>query len=135
MKASNSTNAEHSLAQTKDAVDPNGGIDLRNLFTQATLCDLAHCSDVEVSIKHNNVDMQIKQSANIVNVNMRWYGNVAGATLYVTERVKPKYRLTQAIIELRAEGKTQAQVAKILGISQAYVSLLERQYKQRHNIA
>lgn len=129
------TEATDIVAQTKSAVDPVGSMDLRKLLTQMPLCDLARCPDVEVSTKHNNIEVQIKQPANIINVDMRQFGKVSSATLYVTERVKPKYRLEQEIMVLRDKGLTQDQVARLLNMSQSYVSFLERKYKQRHNKA
>ena len=135
MKVTSLSEAATSVAQTKDAVDPVDGIDLRNLFTKATLGDLMRCPDVEVSTKHNNIEATVKQPDGILNVSMRRYDKVSGATLYFAKRVKPLYRQMPDIIKLRGEGKTQQQVAKILGMSQGYVSVLERKYKQQDNIA
>lgn len=135
MKSSSLLKATNIVAQSKDAVDPVDRKDLRKLLTQTSLCDLARCPDVEVSTEQNSVDMLIKQPDGILNVNIRWYDKVAGATLYFAKREKPLYLLTPDIIELRGEGKTQKQVARILGMSQPYVSVLERKHKQRQNAA
>ena len=91
-----------------------------------TLKDLIFSPDVEVHKKDNVLKLRRRTSSEI-----RSYDDAATVSQSRTYRDKPFSHMESTIAQMRAEGKTQAEVAAILGTTQTNISKIERKMKRK----
>lgn len=96
-----------------------------------TLRELLVSKDVEVHKKDNYLKMKRKTSTETVTIEVRSYDDTAVISQSRTSLNKPFNQMTSTIAQMRAEGKTQAEVAEILGTTQTNISRIERKMKKR----
>ncbi len=124
------------VAQTEIAVQSGSISPLLEQLLKAQAGALTALPNAKFSIEPGKFEVQFKLPKGTLNLGLRQYDKMVTTTsASFAESVKPKYRLMPAITKLRSEGMTQNQVAMTLGMSQGYVSVLERKYKHRHNVS
>lgn len=96
-----------------------------------TLKELIACKDVEVHKKANVLKMQRKMPTETVTVEVRTYDEAAVVSQSRASRSKPFNQMGATIAKMRAEGKTQAEVATILGTTQTNISKIEKKMKRK----
>jgi DNA-binding CsgD family transcriptional regulator len=94
-----------------------------------TLKELIFSPDVEVHKKDNILKMRKSTSSETVMLEIRSYDDAATVSQSRTYRDKPFSHMESTIAQMRAEGKTQAEVAAILGTTQTNISKIERKMK------
>jgi DNA-binding CsgD family transcriptional regulator len=94
-----------------------------------TLKELIFSPDVEVHKKDNILKMRKSTSSETVMLEIRSYDDAATVSQSRTYRDKPFSHMESTIAQMRAEGKTQAEVATILGTTQTNISKIERKMK------
>ena len=72
---------------------------------------------------------QIKISSNSETITISWQSNKPSSS------TKPISEMGETIMRLRAEGKTQREIAEIFGTTQANISKIERNFKEQDNRA
>lgn len=95
-----------------------------------TLKDLIFSPDVEVHKKDNVLKLRRRTSSETVMLEIRSYDD-ATVSQSRTYRDKPFSHMESTIAQMRAEGKTQAEVAAILGTTQTNISKIERKTKRK----
>ena len=95
-----------------------------------TLGEILSNPDVEVHKKGNVVRMKRKTSTESIMVEVRGYSDAVTVSESRASRGKPFNQMGGTIAKMRAEGKTQAEVADILGTTQTNISRIERQMKK-----
>lgn len=95
-----------------------------------TLKDLIFSPDVEVHKKDNVLKLRRRTSSETVMLEIRSY-DAATVSQSRTYRDKPFSHMESTIAQMRAEGKTQAEVAAILGTTQTNISKIERKTKRK----
>lgn len=96
-----------------------------------TLRDLMSSKDVEVRKKDNVLKMKRRTPSETVMVEVRSYDDTAIVSQSRTYRDRPFSQMETTIAQLRAEGRTQAEVADILGTTQTNISKIENKMKKR----
>lgn len=96
-----------------------------------TLKDLMFCKDVEVHKKNNVLKMRRTTPSETVMVEIRSYDDAATVSQSRALRDKPFSQMESTIAQMRAEGKTQAEVAAILGTTQTNISKIEKKIKRK----
>lgn len=97
-----------------------------------TLRDLMSSTDVEVHKKDNVLKMKRRTSSETIMVEIRSHDNTTIVSKSRTNRDRPFSQMETTIAQLRAEGKTQAEVADILGTTQTNISKIERKTKRKN---
>ena len=97
-----------------------------------TLRDLMSSTDVEVHKKDNVLKMKRRTSSETIMVEVRSHDNTTIVSKSRTNRDRPFSQMETTIAQLRAEGKTQAEVADILGTTQTNISKIERKTKRKN---
>ena len=97
-----------------------------------TLRDLMSSTDVEVHKKDNVLKMKRRTSSETIMVEVRSHDNTTIVSKSRTNRDRPLSQMETTISQLRAEGKTQAEVADILGTTQTNISKIERKTKRKN---
>ncbi len=95
-----------------------------------TLKELLTCKDVEVHKKDNVLKMKRRTSTEILTVEVRDYEDAAVISQSKTPLDKRFNQMGSTIAKMRAEGKTQREVAEILGTTQTNISRIEKKMKQ-----
>lgn len=96
-----------------------------------TLKDLIFSPDVEVHKKDNVLKLRRRTSSETVMLEIRSYDDAATVSQSRAYRDKPFSHMESTIAQMRAEGKTQAEVAAILGTTQTNISKIERKMKRK----
>lgn len=96
-----------------------------------TLRDLLSSKDVEVHKKDNVLKMKRRTPSETVMVEVHSYDDAAIVSQSQTYRDRPFSQMETTIAQLRAEGRTQAEVADILGTTQTNISKIENKMKKR----
>lgn len=96
-----------------------------------TLRELMASKDVEVHKKDNVLKLKRRMPTETVMVEVRSYDDAAIVSQSRTHRDKPFSQMESTIAKMRAEGKTQAEVADLLGTTQTNISKIEKKMKQR----
>ena len=96
-----------------------------------TLKDLIFSPDVEVHKKDNVLKLRRRTSSETVMLEIRSYDDAATVSQSRTYRDKPFSHMESTIAQMRAEGKTQAEVATILGTTQTNISKIERKMTRK----
>ena len=96
-----------------------------------TLKELMSSKDVEVRKKDNVLRMKRRTQSETVMLEVRSYDDTAIVSQSRTLRDKPVSHMETTIAQLRAEGRTQAEVADILGTTQTNISKIESKMKKR----
>ena len=95
-----------------------------------TLNELLMSKDVEVHKKDNVLKMKRKTSHDALMVEIRTYEDTSVVSQAQTRLDKPFNQMGETIAQLRAEGKTQAEVADILGTTPSNISKIEKKMKK-----
>ncbi len=98
-----------------------------------TLKDLMSSQDVEIHKKDNVLKLKRRTASETIMVEVRSYDDTAVISQSRTCRTKPFSQMETTITKLRAEGKTQAEIADILGTTQPNISKIERKIKGTNN--
>ena len=96
-----------------------------------TLSDLMASKDVEVHKKDNVLKIKRRTPSETITVEVRSYDDTAIVSQSRTHRNRPFSQMESTIAQLRKEGKTQAEVADILGTTQTNISKIENKKKKR----
>ena len=96
-----------------------------------TLKELMSSKDVDVRKKDNVLKMKRRTPSETVMIEVRSYDDTAIVSQSRTSRDKPFSQMETTIAQLRAEGRTQAEVADILGTTQTNISKIESHMKKR----
>ena len=95
-----------------------------------TLNELLGRRDVEVHKKDNILKMKRKTSTETLTIEVRSYDDASVVSQSRTSLDKPFNQMGSTIAKMRAEGKTQAEVAEILGTTQTNISRIEKKMKK-----
>lgn len=95
-----------------------------------TLNELLGRRDVEVYKKDNVLKMKRKTSTETLTIEVRSYEDTSVVSRARTSLNKPFNQMGGTIAKMRAEGKTQAEVAEILGTTQTNISRIEKKMKK-----
>lgn len=95
-----------------------------------TLEELMSSDDVEIHKKGNVLKIKGKTGSEIISIEVRSYDNTTTVLKSQTHRDKPVSQMRPTIAKMRKEGKTQAEVADILGTTQTNISKIEKKMKQ-----
>ena len=96
-----------------------------------TLYELMEQRDVEVYKKDNLLKMKRKTASETLSIEIRSYEDADIISQSRTKLDRPFNQMGETIAQLRAEGKTQSEVAEMLGTTQTNVSKIEREMKKR----
>lgn len=94
-----------------------------------TLNELLASKDVEVHKRKNSLKMKRTTPSESLLVEIRTYEDATVATQAKTLLNKPFNQMGETIAQLRAEGKTQAEVADILGTTPSNICKIEKKMK------
>ena len=95
-----------------------------------TLKELLGRRDVEVHKKDNVLKMKRKTSTETLTIEVCSYDDAAVISQSRTSLGKPFNQMGTTIAKMRAGGKTQAEVAEILGTTQTNISKIEKKMKK-----
>ena len=95
-----------------------------------SLNELLGRRDVEVHKKDNILKMKRKTSTETLTIEVRSYDDASVVSQSRTSLDKPFNQMGTTIAKMRAEGKTQAEVAEILGTTQTNISKIEKKMKK-----
>jgi len=95
-----------------------------------TLEELMSSNDVEIHKKDNVLKMKRITESEIISIEVRSYDDTTTVLKSQTHRDKPVSHMSSTIAQMRKEGKTQAEVAYILGTTQTNISKIEKKMKQ-----
>lgn len=96
-----------------------------------TLRELMSSKDVEVRKKDNVLKMKRRTPSETIMLEVRSYDDTAIVAQSRTPHDKPFSQMGSTIAKMRSEGRTQAEVADILGTTQTNISKIEKQMKKR----
>lgn len=95
-----------------------------------TLRELMSSKDAEVHKKDNVLKIKRRTPSETIMVEVRSYDDTTTIFQSQTHRDRPFSRMGSTIAKMRAEGKTQAEVAEILGTTQTNISKIEKKMKK-----
>ena len=95
-----------------------------------TLKELMSNKDVEIHKKDNVLRMKRRTTSETVMVEVRSYDDASIISQSKTYRNRPFSQMETTIQQLRAEGRTQTEVADILGTTQTNISKIEKKMKK-----
>ena len=95
-----------------------------------TLGELMSSNDVEIHKKENVLKMKRITESEIISIEVRSYDDTTTVLKSQTHRDKRFSQMGSTIAQMRKEGKTQAEVADILGTTQTNISKIEKKMKQ-----
>ena len=98
---------------------------------EMTIGELMSSKDVEVRKKNNVLRMKRRTQSETVMLEIRSDDDTTIVSQSRTFRDKPVSHMEATIAQLRKEGRTQAEVADILGTTQTNISKIERKMKKR----
>lgn len=98
-----------------------------------TLKDLMSSKDVEIHKKDNVLRLKRRTPSETIMVEVRSYDDAAIISQSRTCRTKPFSQMETTISQLRAEGKTQSEIADLLGTTQPNISKIENRMKRAGN--
>ncbi|MDD6511980.1 hypothetical protein [Sharpea azabuensis] len=96
-----------------------------------TLGDLMSSKDVEIHKKDNVLKIKRRTTSETIMLEIRSFDDTSIVSQSKTNRDRPFSQMKKTIAKLRAEGKTQAEVADILGTTQTNISKIEKKMKKR----
>ena len=96
-----------------------------------TLRELISSTDAEVHKKDNVLKVKRRTPSETIMVEVRSYDDTAIVSQSRTCRDRPFSQMESTIAKMREEGKTQAEVADILGTTQTNISKIEKKMKKR----
>lgn len=107
----------------------NKGLMLPEGLSDMTFGDLLASEGVEIHKKDNVLKLKKKTPSETVMVEVRKYDDTNIVSESKIYRTKPFSQMKTTIAQLRKEGRTQAEVAEILGTTQTNISKIEKQMK------
>ena len=112
-------------------IKKNAGDMLPRGIGSMTIQELMSSKDVEVHKKDNVLKMKRRTQSETVTLEIRSYDDTTILSRSQTPRDKPVSHMGSTIAQLRAEGRTQTEVADILGTTQTNISKIESKMKKR----
>lgn len=97
---------------------------------EMTLNQLMSEGDVEIRKKDNILKMKRRTPSETIMVEVRSYDDTAIVFQSQTHRGKPFSQMESTIAQMRAEGRTQSEVADILGTTQTNISKIEKRMRK-----
>ena len=118
------------LPQSSDTVDSNGNVQSAPVSVlELTVRELLTFSNWDTHIEHNKLDIQCKRPDATETLTFSAGTNVTSTTMAHAKRLKPWDKMWPDIARMRAEGKTQTEVARTIGSSQPTISRIERKHR------
>jgi DNA-binding CsgD family transcriptional regulator len=99
-------------------------------ISELRIGDLLSDRDTEVTKKGNSFKIKRKTDTEVLNLEIRLYDETSVISQTHTMRDKPASKKHETIAELRREGKSQQEIADILGTTQSNISKIEKQFKK-----
>lgn len=96
-----------------------------------TLEELMSTEGVEFHKKNNILRMKQRIANEIVTVEVRSYDDTNIISQSRTNKSRPVSQMESTIAQLRKEGRTQTDVANLLGTTQTNISKIEKKMKNR----
>lgn len=96
-----------------------------------TIEKLMSSEDVEIYKKRNVLKLKRTTPTETIQVEIRTYDDATTVSHSRVHRDKNFCQMESTIAQMRAEGKTQAEVASLLGTTQTNISKIEKKMKQR----
>ena len=96
-----------------------------------TLEELMSTEGVEFHKKNNILRMKQRIANEIVTVEVRSYDDTNIISQSRTNKSRPVSQMESTIAQLRKEGRTQTEVANLLGTTQTNISKIEKKMKNR----
>ncbi len=113
-----------------DLIKKSADIMVPKDIADMTLKDLMSGKDVEIHKKENVLKMKRRTESETILVEIRSYDDTTTVSKSQTYRDRPFSHMRSTIAQMRKEGKTQAEVADILGTTQTNISKIEKKMKQ-----
>ena len=119
------------LPQPTDSVESSDSVQQAQASVlDFSVRDLLAIPNWDTHIEHNKLDIQCKRPDATDTLTLSVGVNVTSTTLTHAKRLKPWGKMWPEIARLRADGKTQAEVARTIGSSQPTISRIERKHRK-----